>query len=304
MIKVVERDCDILSSISAIDEFDMNDLGNQDQLCPRLNEIGTSRPWVVRNFFDPSGIDTLAILSQNRNVPIGVFNYSDRAALNARVRSSEHGRGCTWLRSELNFQSTIGDWLDLTQQSTDENLYVSFDYQMANLVFDSLPVQRVCEHILAKTHIDAFVSRKKFNTSFPDTALHCAAESNHFFQITGSKKFTMLNPDQSPELAFFNDNLLQNAVAPSLHLVDCLPRFEVYIHPGDLLYIPPWWWHQVKNLPGDSSEGSIVFGMATRFLEIGGAIRAHPLQSLHTWFSQKFKGRISTTDAQRSLLKN
>jgi len=29
---------------------------------------------------------------------------------------------------------------------------------------------------------------------------------------------------------------------------DTLPRFEVVLEPGDLLYNAPWWWHEVDNL--------------------------------------------------------
>ena len=27
-------------------------------------------------------------------------------------------------------------------------------------------------------------------------------------------------------------------------------RYEVILNPGDLLYVPSWWWHQIENEPG------------------------------------------------------
>ncbi len=27
-------------------------------------------------------------------------------------------------------------------------------------------------------------------------------------------------------------------------------RIELTLNPGDLLYVPTWWWHQIENAPG------------------------------------------------------
>ena len=36
---------------------------------------------------------------------------------------------------------------------------------------------------------------------------------------------------------------------PVMHC-PCPPRHEVLVQPGDLLFVPPWWAHEITNAPG------------------------------------------------------
>jgi hypothetical protein len=42
-----------------------------------------------------------------------------------------------------------------------------------------------------------------------------------------------------------------------------VPKYTVHLKPGDVLYVPPWWWHEVTN------HGETI-GVPVRFLDDGG----------------------------------
>ena len=91
--------------------------------------------------------------------------------------------------------------------------------------------------------------------------LHCGGSGNFFCMISGRKHWTLIHPRHSC--------LLKGRVAPSgIHgqtlfemndhrdlsqypeIYKYLPRYEVSLDPGDILWIPPWWWHRIRNDPG------------------------------------------------------
>lgn len=237
-----------------------------------------------------------------------------------RVVKCEHGRGCPYIRSERIFPSTLGGVLDLWEEHPEELYYVAFDANVANMVFDHVSVDEVCGHKLDRTAVDAFLTKKTAKMpmfDWPseqleeivgpqrivDTPMHCAAESNHFFQLSGQKIWSLIDPTYAAEMGMIHDNLVQNAPAMGSYNKFCVPHYEIDLYPGDLLYIPPWWFHDVINLPhGDGEDHQYVYGMATRFLEAQGAIMAHPLQGTYKVLTDYFFGRMSTTDAQNTLL--
>jgi len=110
--------------------------------------------------------------------------------------------------------------------------------------------------------------------------LHCAPGGNFFLQIAGGKRWTLVAPELSPYLfpilsRPFNHCLsVYGSYRKHAHAKeDCalfrLPRFTVDLAPGDLLYNPPWWWHEVEN------TGATI-GCAIRHLP-------SPLSASPTW---------------------
>ena len=136
-----------------------------------------------------------------------------------------------------------------------------------------------------------FVGRKKMGTWW-----HCAGGINFFLMLNGQKKWTFIDPNNTPLLvplsvgegssayyiaesgissnayqSFFEKlsdkdkkNLSQNLSLPKerlQNLYQSCDRYEVILEPGDVLLSPAWYWHDVENI----TENSI--GMATRWLD-------------------------------------
>lgn len=86
------------------------------------------------------------------------------------------------------------------------------------------------------------------------TPLHFDSEHILSYQVTGSKKFTFYSPDNpgkfyrlqnDPKLAhlsMINPYDVDREVFPGFPET---PDYEFTLEPGDILYIPPKWWHHV-----------------------------------------------------------
>lgn len=100
------------------------------------------------------------------------------------------------------------------------------------------------------------------------TPFHAAITSGIFINIVGRKRWILIpghynavvNPSEYPvEIV----HTAVDARHPDLDAYpgyDCIDRFESIVHPGDLLYFPPWMWHYVENL--DHTIG-LRYGYAT-----------------------------------------
>jgi len=86
------------------------------------------------------------------------------------------------------------------------------------------------------------------------SSLHCAVGGNFFFNIHGKKKWILIDPKYSYALKSTPSNSfsfvisgldIENSGGTSLQLI---PKHEIILEPGDVLYNPPWWWHYVKNI--------------------------------------------------------
>merc|ERR1719300_905248 len=79
--------------------FNFTNYGSQEELCPILEKLGTSTPWVVRGVQDVSNLKVRAMMEAARDTPINVINKTDWANfINDRVSSCENGRGCAYVR--------------------------------------------------------------------------------------------------------------------------------------------------------------------------------------------------------------
>jgi lysine-specific demethylase 8 len=88
------------------------------------------------------------------------------------------------------------------------------------------------------------------------TSLHCAGEHNLFTQVHGSKHWHLFPPN--------SDMLLDPPITRSPYFYSrfdpdspdfkafpaakFLNAWECVLNPGDVLFNPPFWWHQVKNM--------------------------------------------------------
>ena len=122
----------------------------------------------------------------------------------------------------------------------------------------------------AENHIQPFdellslnPSRSSINVWIgqPHVVAHCHYDGYHNFyaQLQGTKKFTLFRPVNWPGLypyPFLHPSHAQAQVNMSdreeseklFPLVGSVEGLEVVLEPGDLLYIPPLWFHEVESM--------------------------------------------------------
>lgn len=95
------------------------------------------------------------------------------------------------------------------------------------------------------------------------TDLHCEPIANVAIQILGRKKWTLVDPQHSfmlrPAHSPDGRAYVYASIDPADPAIGAVPRFEVEVQPGDLLYLPTWWWHRVDYLPGELSFTASLF---------------------------------------------
>ena len=121
-------------------------------------------------------------------------------------------------------------------------------------------------------------SSNRANTT--GAGLHCARHANLFIQVVGTKHWTLIDPRYSLFLHPSPRYELPTCIAtPPFNLED-LPRHEFTLHPGDVLYNPPWMWHTVHN-----GEGWTI-GCATREARFLATLRNNPMFTLLQEFTE------------------
>ena len=84
------------------------------------------------------------------------------------------------------------------------------------------------------------------------TPLHHDQTNNMFMQVYGRKTFWLVSPMQTPylynERAVFSPLDLRHPERSKYPLMGKVQAIEVTLEPGDTLFIPVGWWHQVESL--------------------------------------------------------
>lgn len=112
------------------------------------------------------------------------------------------------------------------------------------------------------------------------TETHCAIGNNIFVQAHGEKIWRFVAPEFSAALQpvptgrpyFASRATLHDE---SLHTHPNAPVHAVHLHAGDILLVPPFWWHQVDN-PTES------IGVAARWHHLAHAVSQSGYMSLMT----------------------
>ena len=105
-------------------------------------------------------------------------------------------------------------------------------------------------------------SYQLFMSDHPDLGTPChndlSGDCNLFFQIEGRKKWTFINPHFTlliypvfPPEPSYGESLIDRydmKSEPRARLFQYCPHHEVSLEPGDVLFIPPYYWHNVRNL--------------------------------------------------------
>jgi hypothetical protein len=114
-----------------------------------------------------------------------------------------------------------------------------------------------------------------------NTALHCAIANNLFVEIYGRKRWWIFDPDYAP---VFRPPMLRSTyfISPvdasqpeKSEIMKHVRGFQTILEPGDVLYNPPFWWHQVENL-------TATIGVGVRWFGLPSILKASTTQALLT----------------------
>lgn len=138
----------------------------------------------------------------------------------------------------------------------------------------SLYLQQMCiQDIMPSLHSDVDLIIKTFNYAtffYPDlwlgtkysfVPLHFDEPNNFLIQIYGKKRFLLFSPMDSKYLymkPFYSQTVhiseIDTNIDPEKLDLSKFPNLEntrpieIILEAGDVLYIPPYWWHQVQGL--------------------------------------------------------
>lgn len=91
------------------------------------------------------------------------------------------------------------------------------------------------------------------------TKQHVAITDNWFLQVSGRKRWVILPPSATPYMKpHFVNTIALGSLLPLYKESMGIQAVEMISEPGDLLYFPGWWWHEVNN------EGEMNFGCGIR----------------------------------------
>jgi hypothetical protein len=135
------------------------------------------------------------------------------------------------------------------------------------------------------------------------TPLHYDTWHGCLAQLSGRKRVTLISPQQTSKiyqespwsLKSFSTRLPQNSKdADEIQFPKArqLRRLELVLEPGQLLYIPPYWWHEVESLDNSISLAvryHLGFKELVREAVVQGAmfpalwttLVLHPINQLH-----------------------
>ena len=112
--------------------------------------------------------------------------------------------------------------------------------------------------------------------------LHFDSAHNFLLQVFGRKNIILISPDDSEYLYPVEKDEFKNVsnVNPELPDYEKYPLFKnvrqssVLLEPGDVIYIPPNWWHQVRSLDVSISLNfwwnrfELIDGMGMEFVSV------------------------------------
>ncbi|WP_179213293.1 cupin-like domain-containing protein [Ekhidna lutea] len=246
----------------AITEINIKDF-THDNFKEWKNKV--NEPVVVRGFLSDAPITELTkeenLISKFGDIEVECANFSFDKDI------SPDGRNINVARTSLR------DYLTLDKYN---NYYVNNFHGILNRMdFYRLCNGRKLRKIQKKDYAlhQWFIKRDAGSRS----SLHSANAENIFLNIQGKKEWHFIHPSYAPVLqttlskygTFAVSELMNHGMKGNFYELmhkehpyfNNIPVYKVTLEPGDLLYNPPWWWHDVRNL------SSLTVGCATRWVE-------------------------------------
>jgi hypothetical protein len=120
------------------------------------------------------------------------------------------------------------------------------------------------------------------------TDMHCEVPSTLFVQVTGRKRWRLyapgtclfLEPPAARTPYYFSAGNPDAPGACGLPLFERADSLETELEPGDVLWVPPFWWHYVVNL------SPLNIAASYRSMSLRRGLRASPLLSVLRVFAR------------------
>ena len=195
--------------------------------------------------------------------------------------------------------------LNLIQHNHDENKKHYLMQRSLHEEFPALVPDITIPHYLENNcaHINLWLGEKGINTK-----AHYDYYDNFLTQIFGRKRVRLFAPADTPYMHGYSvkDTMIVEGVEyPSVHSsqiadidfvdIDKFPNikfaipFEGILNPGDLLYIPAGWWHEVKSL---DVTMSINFWWKIKIENFPSLQLTYIVCSYFDWFGNSFFERM------------
>lgn len=113
------------------------------------------------------------------------------------------------------------------------------------------------------------------------TSLHCSITGNFFYNIKGNKLWYLIDPKYTKYLkpmlsrtGLFAVSMLDICNAEENDYPLNIPRYEVLLDEGDMLFNPPFYWHAITN------KSNYTIACANRFTNFWSGFKNNPLFSV------------------------
>ena len=211
------------------------------------------------------------------------------------------------------FRGTLRQCIE--SRGTEQQLYANFTSDIFSYnpeLFDDLCCLDYRAHMGGKRSL--FLGAQLFLAVHRGTGSqqHCAGNTNVFYQLQGTKRWTLIHPDyvwlMYPMLnryglyiaSFLRHDMSRETMEYYAPLQKYCPKAEVFLEQGDILINGLWQWHAVLNVT------EVTIGAATRWLfqtpfTSNALFEAFSVLSPSTWI-QRFKVFVSTNPGEALLL--
>lgn len=230
------------------------------------NYVKIQKPVVIRGVNYEKDLWTIEyIRSIWGNNPMMVHDLANKGkshkmTLNEMIEKNLKGDGCYYMSFNRSFF-----------ESNRKLIKKSFSIDKINNVLKRNYLFGESVKIEAQLFISTKCNNEKIKHS--TSSMHCSNNFNMFYNIKGRKKWILIDPEFS--ICCYPTNHLRNMAgylslikSPSLlkpeinkyPLYKYVPKYEVDLEEGDVLFVPCWWWHSVESLTDESLSLAIRFG--------------------------------------------
>lgn len=250
----------------SVPEIDISEL-TMDKFIYMTNNFTT--PLVVRGFLK----ETPAV--KQWNLDFFANNYGDtKLPVIENADINKHKDYISSYNTEKYNYITMRDFVNSVKNG--EKMYINnvsriFGYHPELLNY--LELEKIKEYTGEDIKDEVHITNLFFGGKGTGTSLHCSITGNFFYNIKGNKHWYFIDPKYSEYLkpllsrtGLFAVSQLDICAAKKGDYPLNIPRFEVVLDEGDLLFNPPWFWHAISN------ESAYTIACANRFTNFWSAL--------------------------------